>query len=120
MNTDIQDREQRLNQVLLTYIEAEQAGQAPQLGKLLLDHPEFAEELLEFIAGRRQLERLAGRAANGPGTARSARGADTGPELWPLHQGGERGTIGDFRIVREVGRGGMGIVYEAEQVSLQR
>ncbi|MBI1850864.1 MAG: protein kinase [Planctomycetes bacterium] len=29
-------------------------------------------------------------------------------------------TLGDFRIVREVGRGGMGIVFEAVQVSLQR
>jgi serine/threonine protein kinase len=31
-----------------------------------------------------------------------------------------RGVLGDFQIIREIGRGGMGIVYETEQISLGR
>src|SRR5581483_5219490 len=50
-----------------------------------------------------------GRSIQAPVEALRGRGAEA-----------DNGRLGDFRIVRELGRGGMGVVYEAEQVSLNR
>ncbi|MBM4094118.1 MAG: serine/threonine protein kinase, partial [Planctomycetes bacterium] len=44
---------------------------------------------------------------------------DAPPSAGANHRVAEK-TLGDFRIVREIGHGGMGVVYEAEQLSLGR
>ncbi|MDG2224528.1 MAG: protein kinase [Rubripirellula sp.] len=48
-----------------------------------------------------------------------AQGAPQIDESFETERMRER-TIGDFRILRQLGRGGMGVVYEAEQLSLDR
>jgi serine/threonine protein kinase len=123
-------REDRLNEVLLRYVEAAQAGGAPDRGRLVVEYPDLRPELEEFFANRDALERLAGplRMAARQGDAGAEAGVGFAPGSvtggpWEGMPGGsppDLGQLGDFRLWREVGRGGMGVVYEAEQLSLRR
>src|SRR5262245_63550692 len=78
-----------------------QGGEAVDLDRLLAAHPEHAAELQRVLPAMRMLAQLH---PSKPGCAE------------PGGEGG-LGQLGDFRLLREVGRGGMGIVYEALQES---
>jgi WD40 repeat protein/serine/threonine protein kinase len=87
-----------------------QAGEAVDVDAFVRAHPQYAEPLRRLLPPLQVLADLGVSAVSFPASGvRAARPADL-----------ELGVLGDFRIVREVGRGGMGVVYEAVQVSLNR
>jgi hypothetical protein len=102
---------ERLEAILADYLRAAEVGRAPDRMELLARHPDMAPELAAFFAGQDRFGQL---------TAPLREAVSAVQESTIEAKLGEGGRLGDFRILREVGRGGMGIVYEAEQISLNR
>src|SRR2546429_1016798 len=95
--------------ILEEYLNELEAGRAPDPESLITRHPEMADELRSYLQQVHVLHHA----------TMALHGSHAGPSL----AGGdahEPAQIGDFTLVRELGRGGMGIVYEAEQISLKR
>ncbi len=114
------DAEERLNEVLLAYLEAAQAGWAPRPDRVLAAYPDLKADLAEFFASRAEVERLAGPIRDAAQAGRDELEGEGEESILDPRIGSDLGTLGDFRLLREVGRGGMGVVYEAEQISLRR
>jgi hypothetical protein len=101
----------RLATVLEGYLADLERGIAPDRQTLLAMHPELAEELRPYLDSLQLLHGATHEVRTSKVVTRSAAEKPTEPAA--RH-------IGDYQIIREIGRGGMGIVYEAHQKSLNR
>jgi serine/threonine protein kinase/Flp pilus assembly protein TadD len=92
------------------FLERYRRGERPSMREYIERHPELAAEIREVFPAMAMMENI----ALADESLDETHGQPPGSVGTPLQQ------LGDFRIIREVGKGGMGIVYEAEQVSLGR
>jgi serine/threonine protein kinase len=90
------------------FLDRKRRGERPTLDDYCQRFPALAEEIRDLFPLLLRMEDL-GADSNGATT-----GGEAAVGTAPLER------LGDFRILREVGRGGMGVVYEAEQESLGR
>jgi eukaryotic-like serine/threonine-protein kinase len=95
-----------MGQIVDEFLERLGSGEQPDVEEYARRYPQLAAMLRNMLPA---VQVIHFSAATAPRPA-----AQPAPEVQP------EGPLGDFRIVREVGRGGMGIVYEAVQISLGR
>jgi tetratricopeptide (TPR) repeat protein/tRNA A-37 threonylcarbamoyl transferase component Bud32 len=123
-------RDERVDEAIAAYLEAVDVGQEPDRDDFLRRHADIADELAAFFADHEQFQRLAeplgpstwprrrrdtpAQGNGGASTVASGITARTAPLLEKVHY------FGDYELLEEIARGGMGVVYKARQQSLNR
>ena len=99
------DLEELIGELAEHYAERLRTGERPDIEEYTREHPEAADAIRQILPALEIMGSVA---------------SDEDPAEVDLRVHGSNRDLGDFRILREIGRGGMGVVYEAEQLSLGR
>ena len=107
------DLEELVGQLADNIMEQRRRGEQPDLEEYAGRHPEIASVIRRVFPALLEIGQLGSQVGAASQEAEQLLSAEA-------QSASAVGLLGDFRMVREIGRGGMGVVYEAEQVSLHR
>jgi serine/threonine protein kinase/WD40 repeat protein/tetratricopeptide (TPR) repeat protein len=104
-------RDALLERLSEEFVERHRRGERPPLSEYADRHPELAAEIRDLFPALVRIEHFKPAA----GDLTGAYVPQSGPAEDPTPE-----RLGEYRLLRQVGSGGMGVVYEAEQESLGR
>src|ERR1700737_4394079 len=98
----VEDQREPVEQIAEEFLARYRTGERPALTEYVQRHPGLADEIRDLFPALVMIEE----ASPGQRQAQEPEGTD-------LSEASSLDRIGDYKILREVARGGMGIVYEA-------
>src|SRR5262245_5388083 len=102
MDVNGSGRYELLNWLADEYTERMRRGEGPTIEEYSARYPELAEEIEDLLGAMAEIGQV-------------EVGLREAQESVPPAVGAAGRQVGDYQILREVGHGGMGVVYEAEQ-----